>query len=666
VETANKRLNELKKLIVEYDYQYYVLDTPTISDYEYDMLMNELLMIEKQYPTLITQDSPSQRVGGEAVSAFQSYTHRTPLLSLGNSYGEDDLREFDRQVKNALKVDKVEYAVEYKIDGLSIALSYQSGILTVGATRGDGYVGEDVTANIKTVKNIPLKLRMPTEILEARGEVYLPRAAFENLNKIREENGEPLLANPRNAAAGSIRQLDSKIAAERDLRAIIYNVLYLEGTPMPESQGECLKYLKAQGFSASEPFISDDIEKIIAYCRQQGEKRYELDYDIDGMVVKVNSLELQEKLGYRAKNPRWAIAYKFPPEQKQTKLEDIVVQVGRSGVVTPVAQLKPVPLAGSVISRATLHNADYIALKDIKIGDTVVIEKAGEVIPAVVEVDKSKRDGSETTFVFPTICPECGTELVRIAGEAAIRCPNNIHCPAQVREGIIHFVSRDGMNIDGLGPAVVNQLYNAQLIKDSSDLYYLNRDDLLKLERMGEKSVDNLLNNLEKSKNCSLGALIFALGIPLVGSSAAKILAKNFGSIENLAKATFEDLVVIDTIGQKIAVSITEYFAQARNKEFLARLAAAGINMSETNIKTEAKADFLGKTFVLTGTLSSMERKAAQELIEHLGGKAAGSVSKKTDYVIAGENAGSKLAKAQELGIKVLTEEEFLQMINQN
>jgi len=666
VETANKRLNELKKLIVEYDYQYYVLDTPTISDYEYDMLMNELLMIEKQYPALITQDSPSQRVGGEAVSAFQSYTHRNPLLSLGNSYGEDDLREFDRQVKNALKVDKVEYAVEYKIDGLSIALSYQSGILTVGATRGDGYVGEDVTANIKTVKNIPLKLRMPTEILEARGEVYLPRAAFENLNKIREENGEPLLANPRNAAAGSIRQLDSKIAAERDLRAIIYNVLYLEGTPMPESQGECLKYLKAQGFSASEPFISDDIEKIIAYCRQQGEKRYELDYDIDGMVVKVNSLELQEKLGYRAKNPRWAIAYKFPPEQKQTKLEDIVVQVGRSGVVTPVAQLKPVPLAGSVISRATLHNADYIALKDIKIGDTVVIEKAGEVIPAVVEVDKSKRDGSETTFVFPTICPECGTELVRIAGEAAIRCPNNIHCPAQVREGIIHFVSRDGMNIDGLGPAVVNQLYNAQLIKDSSDLYYLNRDDLLKLERMGEKSVDNLLNNLEKSKNCSLGALIFALGIPLVGSSAAKILAKNFGSIENLAKATFEDLVVIDTIGQKIAVSITEYFAQARNKEFLARLAAAGINMSETNIKTEAKADFLGKTFVLTGTLSSMERKAAQELIEHLGGKAAGSVSKKTDYVIAGENAGSKLAKAQELGIKVLTEEEFLQMINQN
>ena len=490
-----ERLEELKKLIREHDYNYYVLDDPQISDYAYDLLMQELLEIENAHPELITADSPSQRVGGKAVDEFPSFTHRTPLLSLGNSYGEEDLREFDRRVKNDLGLDKVEYAVEYKIDGLSIALSYQNGILVTGATRGDGYVGEDVTNNIKTVKNIPLKLRLPAEIMEARGEVYLPRASFERLNKIREENGEPLLANPRNAAAGSIRQLDPKIAAERDLRAIIYNILYLEGAEMPPTQSECLNYLKEQGFTASVPLVSDDIDEIVEYCKSQGEKRHELDYDIDGMVIKVNSLVYQERLGFRAKNPRWAIAYKFPPEQVKTKLEDILVQVGRTGVVTPVAQLTPVSVAGSVVSRATLHNEDYIKQKDIKIGDTVIIEKAGEVIPAVVEVDKSKRNGSEREFVFPENCPECGTPLVRLEGEAAIRCPNNIHCPAQVREGIIHFVSRDGMNVDGLGPAVINQLYHAQLIKDAADLYYLTKEQLLSLERMGEKSADNLLKS---------------------------------------------------------------------------------------------------------------------------------------------------------------------------
>ena len=658
------RLQELKKIIWEHDYNYYVLDNPQISDYAYDLLMNELLDIEKAHPELISPDSPSQRVGGQAIEEFPTFTHRTPLLSLGNSYGEEDLREFDRRVKNDLGVEKVEYAVEYKIDGLSIALSYENGVLVTGATRGDGYVGEDVTNNIKTVKNIPLKLRIPTDIMEARGEVYLPRASFERLNKIREENGESLLANPRNAAAGSIRQLDPKIAAERDLRAIIYNILYIEGTAMPSTQSACLEYLKEQGFTVSVPFISDDIDKVVEYCKQQGEKRHELDYDIDGMVIKVNSLAYQERLGFRAKNPRWAIAYKFPPEQVQTKLEDILVQVGRTGVVTPVAQLTPVTVAGSVVSRATLHNEDYIAQKDIKIGDTVVIEKAGEVIPAVVEVDKTKRDGSERAFVFPPNCPECGTPLVRLEGEAAIRCPNNIHCPAQVREGIIHFVSRDGMNVDGLGPAVINQLYQAGLIKDAADLYYLNKGQLLSLERMGEKSADNLIKSLENSKDCSLAALIFSLGIPLVGLTVAKTLAKTFGSIDSLAQAAYDELVNIDAIGGKIAQSVTDYFSAARNQEFLQRLKNAGIKMQEERQEIAKNEAFAGKTFVLTGTLSTMERKTAQEKIESLGGKASGSVSKKTDYVVAGENAGSKLTKAQELGITILSEEEFLQMLS--
>ena len=666
MEELKKRLEELKEQIRENDYQYYVLDDPQISDYEYDKLMQKLLDIEKAHPELLTADSPSQRVGGEALSEFPPYTHRNPLLSLGNSYNEEDLREFDRRVKSDLGVDTVEYVVEYKIDGLSVALSYENGVLVTGATRGDGYIGENVTNNIRTVKNIPLKLRKTETLMEARGEVYLPRAAFERLNKQREENGEPLFANPRNAAAGSLRQLNPKIAAERDLRAIIYNLLYLEGADSPQSQSECLKYLHEQGFTVSEPLVSSDIDEIVEYCRKKGERRHELDYDIDGMVVKVNSIAYQEQLGYRARNPRWAIAYKFPPEQQRTKLKDITVQVGRTGVVTPVAQLEPVFLAGSTISRATLHNEDYIAQKEIMIGDTVIIEKAGEVIPAVVAVDKTKRDGNERAFAFPDLCPECGTPLIRLEGEAAVRCPNTLHCPAQVREGIIHFASRDGMNIDGLGPAVINQLYQAELIHDSADLYYLTREELLTIERMGEKSADNLLKSLEKSKNCSLAALIFSLGIPLVGLTVAKILAKEFGSIEKLKQASYDDLVAIDAVGTKIAQSITEYFAQESNSDFLARLEQAGIMMQEEHTEKQTKEAFAGKTFVLTGTMVAMDRKTAQEKIESLGGKASSSVSKKTNYVVAGENAGSKLTKAEELGITILSEDEFLRLLEED
>ena len=666
MEELKKRLEELKEQIRENDYQYYVLDDPKISDYEYDKLMQELLDIEKAHPELLTADSPSQRVGGEALSEFPPYTHRNPLLSLGNSYNEEDLREFDRRVKGDLGVDTVEYVVEYKIDGLSVALSYENGVLVTGATRGDGYIGENVTNNIRTVKNIPLKVRKTETLMEARGEVYLPRAAFERLNKQREENGEPLFANPRNAAAGSLRQLNPKIAAERDLRAIIYNLLYLEGADSPQSQSECLKYLHEQGFTVSEPLVSSDIDEIVEYCRKKGERRHELDYDIDGMVVKVNSIAYQEQLGYRARNPRWAIAYKFPPEQQRTKLKDITVQVGRTGVVTPVAQLEPVFLAGSTISRATLHNEDYIAQKEIMIGDTVIIEKAGEVIPAVVAVDKTKRDGNERAFAFPDLCPECGTPLIRLEGEAAVRCPNTLHCPAQVREGIIHFASRDGMNIDGLGPAVINQLYQAELIHDSADLYYLTREELLTIERIGEKSADNLLKSLEKSKNCSLAALIFSLGIPLVGLTVAKILAKEFGSIEKLKQASYDDLVAIDAVGTKIAQSITEYFAQESNSDFLARLEQAGIMMQEEHTEKQTKEAFAGKTFVLTGTMVAMDRKTAQEKIESLGGKSSSSVSKKTNYVVAGENAGSKLTKAEELGITILSEDEFLRLLEED
>jgi len=473
---AEKRLTQLKEQIEKYDYEYYVMDHPTISDYAYDMLMQELLEIEKKYPYLQSADSPSQRVGGKPLDSFEEYPHRNALLSLANSYGEDDLREFDRKVKEDLGLEQVEYVVEYKIDGLSMALSYEDGVLKVAATRGDGMIGENVTNNVRTIKNIPLKLKQIPKILEVRGEVYMPRKSFERLNHEREEKGEMLLANPRNAAAGSIRQLDPKVTAKRNLRGIFYNLLYLEGETTPKTHSECLNYLKEQGFTVSQPLISDDIDEIVAYCKEMGEKRHSLDYDIDGMVIKVNDLALQTQLGNRAKNPRWAIAYKFPPEQAETTLKNIVFQVGRTGVITPVAEFAPTLLAGSVISRATLHNEDYIREKDIRINDKVIIEKAGEVIPAVVEVVKEKRTGTEEEFHFIDTCPECGTKLIRLEGEAAMRCPNMLHCPAQVREGIVHFVSRDAMNIEGLGPKVINQLFDEKLIQDAADLYLLTKE----------------------------------------------------------------------------------------------------------------------------------------------------------------------------------------------
>ena len=665
-EETKLRLEALKKEIAYHDRQYYVLDAPEISDYQYDQLMRELLSIESAYPELLTADSPSQRVGGEALKQFDSYTHRNPLLSLMNAYGTDDLREFHRRILNDLDTDTVEYVVEYKIDGLSIALYYENGVLKNGVTRGDGVTGEDVTANVRTVKNIPLHLYNDLPVLEARGEVYLPKASFEKLNAQRDAHGEPLFANCRNAAAGSIRQLDPKVTAGRDLRAFIYTLMHVDGAN-PETHSQCVALLKEAGFTVMEPFISSDIDAICDYCLYWGEHRHDLPFDIDGMVIKINSLAQQEALGNRSKNPRWAIAYKFPPEQGITRIKEIVVQVGRTGAVTPVANLEPIFLAGSTISRATLHNADFIAEKNIKVGDYVVIQKAGEVIPEVVSVVADKRDGSETEFVFPSVCPECGAPLIRVEGEAVYRCSDAMTCPAQVREGIIHFASRDAMNIEGLGPAVIAQLLDHGLIANAADLYYLEKDALLGLERMGSKSADNLLNSIEASKQRSLAQVIFALGIRLVGQNVAKVLARNFDSIDTLKAADVEQLVAIDEVGPKIAESIADYFRDGRHDAFLKRLADAGVQMRQESMPTmvtgQENSAFAGKIIVLTGTLPTLDRREATAMIEAAGGKVSGSVSKKTDYVLAGENAGSKLTKAQELGIAIIDEETFLQML---
>ncbi len=660
---AVQRLADLKQQIAYHDRRYYVLDDPEISDYQYDQLMRELLDIEAQYPQLLTVDSPSQRVGGAPLKEFTSYTHRNSLLSLMNAYGTEDLREFHQRVCNDLGKDEIEYAVEYKIDGLSIALYYEDGVLQVGATRGDGVTGENVTANVRTVKNIPLRLQKELPVLEARGEVYLPRASFERLNQQREQNGEPLFANCRNAAAGSIRQLDPKIAAQRDLRAFIYTLLYVEGAE-PATHTQCVELLQEAGFTTMKPYISSDINAICDYCEYWGEHRHDLPFDIDGMVIKINNLADQQALGNRAKNPRWAIAYKFPPEQGVTQVEDIVVQVGRTGAITPVANLKPLFLAGSTISRATLHNEDFIREKDIRIGDYVVIQKAGEVIPEVVSVVTDKRDGSEREFTFPTVCPACGAPIIRLEDAAAYHCSDPMTCPAQVREGIIHFASRDAMNIEGLGPAVINQLLQAGLIHNAADLYYLKKEQLLTLERMGEKSADNLLNSLENSKQRTLAQVIFALGIRLVGQNVAKVLARQFHSLAALQQADYDTLVVIDEVGPKIAESITDYFQKDRHTAFLQRLAEAGVRLSGNEAEQKQEnAAFAGKTFVLTGTLPTLDRREASVMIEQAGGKTSGSVSRKTDYVLAGENAGSKLTKAQELGIAIIDEETFLQML---
>ncbi|KKM09570.1 NAD-dependent DNA ligase LigA [Clostridiales bacterium PH28_bin88] len=665
---ARERAEELRRIIEEHNYHYYVLDQPMITDQEYDALMQELILLEDRFPELVTPDSPTQRVGGKPLEAFGTVRHRAPLLSLDNAFGDGDLRDFARRVESALG-QPVAYMVEPKIDGLSVALTYENGLFATGATRGDGETGEDVTQNLKTVPTVPLRLREPLPRLEVRGEAYMSKEAFRRLNEIREERGEALFANPRNAAAGSLRQLDPRVTASRSLSVLVYEVLSVEGKEVA-SHAQALNLLVEQGF-AVEPNrrLCRDIEEVVAFCREWTERRDELPYEIDGMVVKVNDLRQQAELGARSKSPRWAIAYKFPAQQAVTVLEDIFVRVGRTGVLTPNAVLRPVRLAGTTVSRATLHNEDIIREKDVRIGDTVVVQKAGEIIPEVVEVLKERRTGGERPFKMPETCPECGSAVARPEGEAASRCTGGLVCPAQVREAIIHFVSRDAMNIEGLGPAVVAQLLDAGLIHDAADLYYLRYDDLVKLERMGAQSSRNLLDAIEASKQNSLAQLIFALGIRHVGSRAARVVADHFHTMGRLQEADFDELVTVPDIGPKIAESIRSFFKEEHNRQVLDKLAAAGVNMTAGEVPTGAQ-PMAGKRFVLTGTLEGMTRQEAQSRIEALGGQVAGSVSKQTDYVVVGANPGSKYDKARALiesnaapGLSILTEEELMAML---
>ncbi|NYE57006.1 NAD-dependent DNA ligase LigA [Carboxydothermus ferrireducens] len=659
-EAVRKRIEELRALLHYHNYRYYVLDQPEISDAEYDRMLRELISLEQQYPEFITPDSPSQRVGGEVAKEFREVAHLKPMYSLDNAFGPEDLKEFDRRVRSLLPGQEVEYEVELKIDGLAISLVYENGVLVRGATRGNGTTGEDITANVKTIKAIPLKLRNPVPLLEVRGEAYMPKESFARLNEQREERGEPLFANPRNAAAGSLRQLDPKVTAERDLSAFMYAIGEVQGYE-PKTQAELMEWLLELGFRVN-PYreVFNNIDDVINYCQSWHEKRFSLPYVIDGLVIKVNSLAQQEALGFTAKSPRWAIAYKFPAEIAETRLKDIIVRVGRTGVLTPTAIFEPVSLAGTTVTRASLHNEDYIREKDIRIGDIIRVQKAGEIIPEVVEVVKEKRTGAEKEFVMPDTCPVCQGKAVRLPGEAAWRC-TNASCPAQLKEGIVHFASRGAMNIEGLGPAVAELLLEAGLIHNYADLYYLSAEEVARLPRMGKKSAENLINAIEKSKQNSLERLIYGLGIRLVGEKAARDLAVHFKELDKLIAAGEEEIMAIPSVGPKMAASIKAFFAQKENLELIEKLKAAGVN---TKYLAEVRDNRLeGLTFVLTGTLSSFTRKEAEQLILSLGGKVSSSVSKKTSYVVVGEDPGSKLTKAKELGIPILTEEEFRQMV---
>ena len=657
-------LQELREQLHRHNHQYYVLDAPVISDAEFDRLMRRLQEIEAEHPEWVTADSPTQRVGGQPLAGFEKVTHAAPLLSLGNVFSAGELRAFDNRVRSAVG-DALEYIVELKIDGLAVNLIYENGRLSRAATRGDGEVGEDVTTNVRTIRSIPLVLREAESLpayFEVRGEVFMPRRAFDRLNRQRSASGEALFANCRNAAAGSLRQLDSKVTASRTLDFFAYGIGQRQGLPF-RTHAEVLVGLGRSGFRINPHHRTfPTIEEVIAYCESWADRRAGLDYDIDGLVVKVNSLALQEELGNTVKEPRWAIAWKFPAEEAATVVEDIFVGVGRTGVLTPTAILQPVLLSGSTVSRATLHNEDFIRDKDVRIGDTVIIHKAGEVIPEVVAVVAEKRMGTERQFIMPSACPECGQPVVRKPGEAAHRCVNPA-CPAMAREGLIHFVSRDAMDIDGLGPSIIESLLSAGLIADAADLYSLKVDELAKRERLGDKSAVNLVNAINESREAGLGRLLFALGIRFVGAKVAGILAKAYGKMETITEASLEELVKIPDIGPRIAESVVGYFADPEHLVLIDKLRQAGVLMEEKQAADLPPQIFAGKTFVLTGALSTLSRDEASAEIEKRGGKAASSVSRKTDFVIAGAEAGSKLAKARELGVTVLTEQEFLAML---
>ena len=659
--SAKDRIKEITELLEKYNYEYYVLDNPSVPDSEYDRLMQELIKLEKENPDLISPLSPTQRVGGQVQDEFKKIRHKRMMLSLANAFNDDDLRDFDRKVREVLKVDKVTYMCEMKIDGLGMSLVY-NGDLQYAVTRGDGTTGEDVTSNVITIKSIPSRIKLDKEF-EIRGEVYMPKKSLEKLNKEKEANGEQLFANARNAAAGSIRNLDSSIAASRGLDAFWYYLPNASDFNL-RYHSDALKMADELGFRTNkERRLCYGIEEVIDYIAEYTVKRPDLDYDIDGIVIKVDDMSLYDKLGYTSKTPRWAIAYKFPPEEVVTKLEDIIFTVGRTGKITPNAVLTPVKVAGSTVQRATLHNEDFIVDKGLMIGDYVVIRKAGDVIPEVVSPIKDKRDGSEKPFKMIDKCPVCGSELVRIDAMHFCKNPN---CDARKIESIIHFSSKDAMDIEGLGEKVAEQFFNQGFIKEISDIYHLYdyREDIISLDGWKDKSIDNLLSSIEKSKGNSLERVLFGLGIKEVGAKMAKTLARKYSNIDNLMNASYYELLEIDDVGPVVADSICKFFANEDNKVLIERLKAYQLNFEFLgNTVSAANSYFSGKTCVLTGTLSSMGRKEATEKLENLGAKVTGSVSKATDVVIAGVEAGSKLDKAQALGIKIMDEEEFLSLI---
>lgn len=652
--TARELAQKLREQINYYSELYYEKDDPAISDYEFDKLMHQLIDIEEEYPELLTPDSPTHRVGGRASNSFEQVEHVVQMGSLQDVFSDEEVVDFDRRVREVVS-DPI-YVVEPKIDGLSVSLEYRDGVLVRGSTRGDGFVGEDVTENIRTIRSVPLRLKRNIPFVEVRGEVYMPVASFEKVVAQQELKEEKPFKNPRNAAAGSLRQKNPKITAQRGLDIFVFNLQQIEGVQV-SGHKESLDLLKELGFQVSPSYLAvDTIEKAIEEIRAIGQRRGEYSFDIDGAVVKVDSLAQREMLGATAKFPKWAVAFKYPPEEKITTLLDVEVKVGRTGALTPTAVFEPIQLAGTTVSRAVLHNQDFIDEKQIAVGDKIIVRKAGDIIPEVVAV--AEHCGNPT-YQLPEYCPSCHTKVVREEGEAAIYCPN-IECPAQLMRNLIHFASRNAMDIDGMGPAVLEGLVNAGWVHSPADLYDLTEEQIASLERMGKKSASNLMNALEKSKQNDLSKVIFALGIPEVGEKTAAELASAFGSMEKLSWATLEQLTALDGFGEVVAQNIVSFFLEERNRVQIERLAKAGVNMESTKVK--AGDTFEGKTFVLTGTLPTLKRNEAKELIESLGGKVSSSVSKKTDYVVAGEEAGSKLTKANELGITILTEEQLLQM----
>ncbi|HDM09464.1 MAG TPA: NAD-dependent DNA ligase LigA [Desulfobacteraceae bacterium] len=668
MEEIRRQIEELREKIRYHNYRYYVLDAPEISDAKYDRLFRQLVELEQAHPELITPDSPTQRVGAKPQEAFAQVTHRQPMLSLENAFGRQELVDFDARLKRYLNLrSAIEYTAEPKIDGLAVELVYENGRLAVASTRGDGYVGEDVTLNIKTILAVPLTLMEPKEgppvpeLLEVRGEVYMEIEAFQELNRERIKKDLPPFANPRNAAAGSVRQLDPKVTAKRPLNMFCYGVGEVRGANF-ETQMEMMLTLQKWGLRVNRQYIRlcKTIDEAVNYCGQLEEMRETFPYEIDGAVIKVNSMELQRRLGEKARSPRWAMAYKFKPTQETTRLLRIDVQVGRTGVLTPVAHLEPVEVGGVVVKRATLHNEDEIQKKDIREGDIVLVQRAGDVIPEVVMPIVSKRTGKEKQFVMPKNCPVCGAKVVRKPGEVASRCPNP-NCPAQVKEALKHFVSKGAMNIEGLGDKLITQLIEKGLVEEPADLYELTKEDFLKLDKVADKAATNLIQAIEDSKKTTLAKFIYGLGIRHVGEHIASVLANHFGSINELQNASEEELLAIDEIGPEIAQSIVSYFQDEENRRQLKRLLESGIELQAP--ARMAESPIAGKTFVLTGSLASMTRSEAKEIIEKLGGKVSSSVSSGTDYLVVGESPGSKLAKAREKGVSILTEEEFLKLI---